>query len=108
MANTVVFVGNNIGLRAVQLADNVSYALATKDVSAGTPMAAGDIAASIFGINYPIRLVRLSDGTYALATATAVTPKPAADRVAALFGNNISIRLVALGDGSYALATAAQ
>lgn len=108
MANSVVFLGNNIAVRAVLLADGGSYALATKTVTAGSVMAAGDIAASILGTNKPIRLVKLSDGTFALATATAVTPKPTADIVVALFGNNVGIRLVALGDGSYAIATAAQ
>lgn len=107
MAQTVVFLGNNIGIRAVLNADG-SYSLATKLLTVGTPMAQGDIAASIFGQNTPIRLIKLSDNTYALAVATAVNPKPTADKAESIFGNNVPIRLVALGDGSFALAVAAQ
>ncbi len=106
MADSLVFLGNNISLRVIQVGD--SYALATKQLTVGSAMAAGDISASIFGINKPIRLVKLTDGSFALATATAVTPRPGADLVVSIFGNNIGIRLVALGDGTYALATAAQ
>ena len=107
MANASLALFDNVSIKLIDVGDG-SLALATKAVTAGTAMAAGDVAASIFGINKPIRLVKLSDGTYALATSTAVVPKPAADLTIPLFGTMYSVRLVALGDGTYALATAAQ
>lgn len=78
-------------------------------------MAAGDIAASLFGINVPILLVSNNDApangrpTYSLAVATPVTPMPSGDIAASLFGVNVPIRLVKLNSGNvYALGIALQ
>lgn len=111
MANkAIALFGTNYSILLIEQSGG-GYALAVKQVTASTPMAAGDksIPLSAFGTNLSIRLVRNADGvTYSLAVATAVNPKPAADQVVALFGTNESFRLVALSGGDYALAVVAQ
>jgi hypothetical protein len=114
MATAIFHLGNNLSLRANVLGDG-TYSLNVKLVTAAYTMAAGDVAASIFGVNVPILLVSNQDApaggapTYSLAVATPVTPKPAGDLAVSLLGVNLPVRLVKLASGNvYALGIALQ
>jgi hypothetical protein len=108
MPNKVIHLGNNLGVLAVDNGDGATFALSTKLLTAASAALSADVAASLFGVNIPIRLVSNTESasglTYSLAVATPVTPAPSADLAVSLFGPNVPMRLIALSGSAFALA----
>lgn len=108
MTNKIVYLGNNLGILAVDNLDGATFSLSTKLLTAASAALANDVAASLFGINRPVRLVSNSESVngrvYSLAVATPISPAPSGDLSVSIFSNNPPNRLVALSGSAFALA----